>query len=747
MSNTIRIKRSGVSGNPAVLAAGELAYSAADASSVQGGDRLYVGFGTETNGNAANHFVVGGKFFTDMLDHAKGTLTAESALIVDSNKKIDELNVDNLRLDGNTISSTNTGGDIFISPDGIGRTVVSNLFINDGTTERSAQEFIEDISGGQIQGTSGVISVSYNDTAGETTLDLVETGVTPGSYGSSTKIPTFTVDSDGRLTVAGEANVATNLSISGDSGTSNIDLLNDTLSIVGTNGITTTVNSSTDTTTIGVATATTNTKGVASFNTNNFTVSSGEVATKDITLGTSTLTVGSTTSSLSGLESLNVDNLNLNGNEISATNTDGGISLAPNGAGHVSVNDSLIQDVNDPQDPKDAANKRYVDEVAQGLQALPEADLATTANLAATYDNGTSGVGASLTADTNGSFPVIDGYQLQIGENILVKNQTNPIENGSYILTQAGDASNPWILTRCDFCNEADEIRGAFEFVTQGTQFGNTGFVATVPTDFEVGSTDPTADPNGFTNKGDIIWVQFSGAGTFIAGTGLTLDGNEFNVNLATNSGLVISSDELQIDSDIAGNGLSFSNGIINVIGTADRISVSGGDIDIASTYAGQTSINTVGTVTTGTWNGTIISPTYGGTGVNNGSNTITLGGNFTTSGAFSTTLTSTSTTNVTLPTTGTLATLAEEETLTNKTIDASDIGTSSPGTAVFTDLTSSGDVTFTNTDDATSTSTGSVVIAGGVGISKKLYVGTNVEGSGAETSSLNGFNIDGGTY
>jgi len=91
MASIIRIKRSATSGNPTTLAAGELAYSSLADNGSNGGDRLYVGHGSETNGDAANHEVIGGKFFTDQLDHAKGTLTANSALIVDANKKINEL--------------------------------------------------------------------------------------------------------------------------------------------------------------------------------------------------------------------------------------------------------------------------------------------------------------------------------------------------------------------------------------------------------------------------------------------------------------------------------------------------------------------------------------------------------------------------------------------------------------------------------------------------------------------------------
>lgn len=105
--------------------------------------------------------------------------------------------------------------------------------------------------------------------------------------------------------------------------------------------------------------------------------------------------------------------------------------------------------------------------------------------------------------------------------------------------------------------------------------------------------------------------------------------------------------------------------------GTASRLTITNGDgiagaptFDISSSYVGQNTITTLGTVTTGTWNASVVGSTYGGTGVNNGTSTITLGGNFTTSGAFATTLTTTGATNVTLPTSGTLATTAQLPTL-----------------------------------------------------------------------------------
>ncbi len=106
---------------------------------------------------------------------------------------------------------------------------------------------------------------------------------------------------------------------------------------------------------------------------------------------------------------------------------------------------------------------------------------------------------------------------------------------------------------------------------------------------------------------------------------------------------------------------LSTTTGTVtSVSGTTNRITSTGGTtpvIDISASYVGQSSITTLGTIGTGVWNGSIISGTYGGTGVNNGASTITLGGSLTTSGAFASTFTMTGATNVTFPTSGTLST------------------------------------------------------------------------------------------
>lgn len=162
-NSTIKIKRSSSAGSPAVLSAGELAYSALPNNDSNGGDRLYIGFGTETNGNAAERIVIGGKYFTDLLDHTRGTLTADSALIVDTNKKINEFLVDDLFLDANQISTESGNINILITPHGTGKTVVKNLFIDDDET--SLEDFVTSIEQDtlSIAGDSGSQSVSFAD--------------------------------------------------------------------------------------------------------------------------------------------------------------------------------------------------------------------------------------------------------------------------------------------------------------------------------------------------------------------------------------------------------------------------------------------------------------------------------------------------------------------------------------------------------------------------------------------------------
>jgi len=713
MASIIRIKRSSTSGNPSTLGAGELAYSALTDNGSNGGDRLYIGMGTETSGNAVNHVVIGGKFFTDMLDHNKGTLTANSAIITDSDSKIDNLLVDNLQLNGSTLSTTNTNGDLNITPNGTGKLVLTNTYIGDTST--TLAEYIQDVSGGAIAD-STEIDATYDDGAGTTSLALKTTGVTAGSYGSSTEIPTFTVDSKGRLTAAGTASLATSLGLAADTGTDSIALLTDTLSVIGGEGIDTSV--SNNTITIAAELATDTNRGVATFNTASFTVTGGDVTIKSggvtntqlvnssVTFGSTTVALGGTSTSLAGITELTVDNININGNTITSTDTDGDIIISPNGDGNINASSSRITNVSEPVADSDAATKYYVDAARSGLDVKQSVRAATTANI------------------TLSNTQTIDGVALSVGDRVLVKDQNAASQNGIYVV-----ASGSWTRAT-DFDAPSEVTSGVFTFVESGDVNSDCGFVLTTDGAVTVGTTA-------------LVFTLFSASGTLIAGNGLSKNGYTLEVNVAPLGGIEISADNLQLKSNIAGNGLTITDGVLDIGGTADRISITSDGVDIASTYAGQSSITTLGTIATGVWQGTIVDPTYGGTGVNNGSKTITLGGNLTTAGNYATTLTMTGATSVTLPTTGTLATLAGSESLSNKTITDSSFA----GSVAATTLSASGLVTFTNTTDAGPLGTAAVVLSGGLSVAKKVYVGTDLIGSGAADSNIDGFNIDGGTY
>src|SRR6056300_1310778 len=222
MATILQIKRSGTSGSPSELAQGELAYSYFSGS---GGDRLYIGTGVETDGVAANIEVIGGVYFTEKLDHTLGTLTASSAILVDSNKAIDEIFIGN---------NATTGG---------------TLKLNEGTNN----------------GTNFIGLKAPNSVSSTVTFTL------PGSDGTNGQI--LSTDGSGNLSFADAA--ASSFTLAADSGSNDTFNTSETLTFTGGEGIDTAV--SDNTITISAEDASDTNKGIASFDATDFTVSSGDV--------------------------------------------------------------------------------------------------------------------------------------------------------------------------------------------------------------------------------------------------------------------------------------------------------------------------------------------------------------------------------------------------------------------------------------------------------------------------------------
>ena len=331
MANLTRIKiltTGATTSAPSNIKTGELAYSYVAGTQGNNGDRLYIGTGAESGGVASSVDLIGGKYFTGLLDHVHGTLTASSAIITDSNNKINQLNVDNLRLDANTLTSTNTNGDVIIDPNGSGKTVLHNVYI-DGTSD-SLAEFIYDTVGGAVTGGTG-ITVTNSDGADTSTVSITNTGVTAGDYGSATQIPTFTVNAQGQLTAAGVANVATALTVNGNSGSGSVDLLTDNLTITGTaNEIVTTASKSGTTVTVAVALPDDVTIGDALTVTGNASVGGTFSVGGNVTLGNATSDTVATTGNLTVGGNLTVNGTTTSVNSTTITLDDPVLVLADN---------------------------------------------------------------------------------------------------------------------------------------------------------------------------------------------------------------------------------------------------------------------------------------------------------------------------------------------------------------------------------------------------------------------------------
>ncbi|MCP4929225.1 MAG: hypothetical protein GY918_09250, partial [Gammaproteobacteria bacterium] len=376
------------------------------------------------------------------------------------------------------------------------------------------------------------------------------------------------------------------LSIAADSGSNDSVSTGETITYSGGEGIDTTV--SDNTITIAGEDASTTNKGIASFATADFAVTSGAVTVKalgitnaqlagsianaklandGITIGSDDTSLGGTITDLNGMTSIDVDNLTLDANAITTTNANGNLELTPNGTGTVTVPSGYAGRAGFTSDS--LANKAYVDSVANGLDVKASVKVATAAALAAcTYHNGNG----TLTADANGALTV-DGVALSVNDRVLVKDQASAPQNGFYKVTATGGAGAAFVLTRTPDADAASELTaGAFTFVEEGTANADNGYVLSTNGTVSLGTTN-------------ITFEQFSGAGQISAGNGLTKTGNT-----------------------------------IDAVGTADKITVSADAITIAGTYAGQNSIITTGAITTGSWTATDVAVAHGGTGASDAS-------------------------------------------------------------------------------------------------------------------------------
>jgi hypothetical protein len=571
MATIIQIKRSAGATAPSTLKLGELAYTYSTGTQSNLGDRLFVGEGgVDSNGDSNVISVIGGKYFADKLDHVHGTLTASSALIVDTNKAIDEILIGNSTTVGGTLKfneGTNNGSSYAAikAPN----TLASNVIFTLPNAHGTANQVI------QTNGSGGVLSFVTVATGTSTTTFTNKTFDANATGNSITNLEVAdfasgVIDTD-ISTVSGSDDtipsakavktyidaqvLAVDVDIAGDTGTTAITDA-ETFTLAGGTGIASAATNNTVTFNIDgtVATLTgTQTLSGKTLTEPKF-VDGGFIADAN---GNEIILLQTETSAVNELEITNAATSNAVKIATSGGDTNIDLKLSPKGTGVVDVDSSRITNVTDPSGSQDAATKAYVDSVANGLDVKESVRVATITALAtSTYNNGNG----TITANANGAL-TIDGVTVTAGDRVLIKDQASAVQNGIYTVTTTGSGSAAFVLTRGPDADTAAELTGGtFFFVEDGTTNAENGYVATH-------NGTPTL---GTTN---ILFAQFSGAGQITAGTALTKTGNTLNVAV-DDSSIEVSGDALQIKASGVG-----TNQIANLAVTAGKLA---GTLDLS---------------------------------------------------------------------------------------------------------------------------------------------------------------------
>ncbi len=590
MAQTIQIKRSPNSGGtatPTSLAAGELAYSDNSA-------KLFIG---RPNDGAV--LTIGGELYVNMLDHTAGTLTTSSAIIVDSDGKIDKLKIGNIRINDTQNQIETTAGNLTLDPS-------ADLRIYSGTIDLSTQstEFkLRDNSA--TAGTFATADHTYLTFDTTNSAELVKFGRQVEFSGAYT-LPTtdgtngqaLVTDGSGTVTFT---DVAATLTVDSDSATADVELLTDDLRIIGGEGLNTVVaKSGTDVTlTISGEDATAATtagaanKGVASFDSVNFAVTSGFVESKPITLtadDSNTLDKaageGLTVSGGEGIDTtITSGELRITG-ELASTSNKGVASFSNANfavaSGVVTIKDNGVS--ND-----ELANSTITlgsttltlgatTTAVSGLTQLNVDNIRIDGNVISSTNtngsiglnpNGSGAINVNNSRITNVSDPtqaqdaatkayvdavkqaldIKDSVRVATTAAITISTALNvgdaidgvTLADGDRVLVKnQTDASQNGIYlagsspVRSADANASSEVTsGMFCFVEEGTVNGDNGFVLT--------TNDPiTLDTT------DLTFTQFNGAGQIIAGDALSKSGNTLNVN-DDNITLQVASDTLRI--------------------------------------------------------------------------------------------------------------------------------------------------------------------------------------------------------